>query len=541
MTLQPAQIFEEYREGTAFKESLGVRGLSDQIRLNERFYCGDQWHGAKCGSDRPLVRHNVIKRIGDYKMSQILSSPFTVTFSADGVPGAAFRPAELRRKRQEIAPDPHLCFAGRAGEEEINLVTSALSNYHRATAERIGFTALCERALRNAYISGSTVFYTYWDNQISTGLYADDEHTAPVAGDISCEVLDIENIVFADPYLEDLQRQPYIIIASYRPAGEVLREAEKNGVRGLRGVSRRRSGDKVLVLTRLFKEYKENGEVTVRCIKTTEREIIRPAFDTGLRLYPLALFSWERRGRLIYGDSEVTYLIPNQIAINRMITANVWASMTSGMPIMVVNGDTVTEEITNDPGQILRVYGSNEDVSGAVRYITPPDCSAALGSNIGELIENTLTQSGANEVARGDSRADNATALMTLRSAATLPLQLIQNRFYSFIEEISRIWADFWLTQYGTRALKMQDETGVWYLPFCAERYRNLQLTARVDVGTEPTYSVAERMSVLNGLYEKGILTKRQLLERLPAGILPDLQELIAQTPQEFGKDGENT
>ena len=86
MNSEPIRIFEEYRKGTEFKSALWNKGLFEQAKINERFYIGDQWHGAKCGSDRPLVRHNVIKRIGDYKMAAITSSPVTVSFSADGVP-----------------------------------------------------------------------------------------------------------------------------------------------------------------------------------------------------------------------------------------------------------------------------------------------------------------------------------------------------------------------------------------------------------------------------------------------------------------------
>ena len=61
----PRQVWEEYEAGARFKAGLGERGLYEQNRMNERFFAGDQWHGARCGGDRPLVWHNVIKRIGE--------------------------------------------------------------------------------------------------------------------------------------------------------------------------------------------------------------------------------------------------------------------------------------------------------------------------------------------------------------------------------------------------------------------------------------------------------------------------------------------
>ena len=82
----PSEILSQYKSGTTFKASLGNKGIFEQNRINERFYIGDQWYGAKCGNDRPLVRHNVIKRIADYKISNILSTPVNINYQADGIP-----------------------------------------------------------------------------------------------------------------------------------------------------------------------------------------------------------------------------------------------------------------------------------------------------------------------------------------------------------------------------------------------------------------------------------------------------------------------
>ncbi len=199
---KPFEIFEEYRKAADFKSALGKRGLYEQNRINERFYIGDQWYGAKCGNDRPLVRHNIIKRIGDYKMSQILNSPLSVTFSAEGIPNSGSAQDERIR--------------------EINTAMSALGNYYSVTAERVGLTSLYASALRNANISGTGILYTYWNGDIKTGLYADRESRIPINGDISCEVLSVENVYFGDPYISDIQQQPYIIIASCRETEAVL-------------------------------------------------------------------------------------------------------------------------------------------------------------------------------------------------------------------------------------------------------------------------------------------------------------------------------
>ena len=540
MKLDITKIFEEYENGVRIKTALGSKGMYEQNKINSRFFVGDQWHGAKCGNERPLVRHNVIKRIGDYKMSKVLADPITVSYSADGVPDTVGLKKGIRAEKKKIAEGVGYSFEGSADGNEINMIMSALASYRRVTAERVGFTAICEKALKNAYITGSSIIYTYWDPDIKTGLYADKGKTSQITGDIMCEILDIEDVYFGDPYCEDVQNQPYIIIASRCDLETVKREAKRFGtdVSSLQKITPEEDG-KVLVLTRIYKEYKENGEYEIKCVKVTRKAVVRKEFDTRLRMYPLALFRWENRNGMIYGDSEVTYLIPNQIAINRMITAKVWAAMTMGMPMMVVNGDTVVDSITNEPGQIIKIYGSNEDVAGAVKYVTPPDFSTNFDEGINNLIENTLTQSGANEAARGDSRPDNASAILALQNMSSMPLQLIKNRFYNMIEEVSRIWADFWVTQYGERSIKIEDENGVWYMPFCSDRYKNLLISTRVDVGPDMLYSTAEQLHALSDLFEKGIINKLEYLKRLPIGIIPNINSLITDFDETEGEEEE--
>lgn len=524
MDYLPNEIFEQYKKGMEFKASIGSKGIYEQSRLNERFYIGDQWHGAKCGNDRPLVRHNVIKRIGDYKISQILSDNPSVRFSAEGIPTAN----DIGNSNNDIQS-----FSGEITDTEINYIMDAFGNYHKVTAERLKFAEVCEKILRNAYICGTAVLYTYWDNGIYTGLFADYDKQIRINGDISCEVLSIDDVVFGDPYLQDVQKQGYIILSSKKEVEEVLREARLSGADTsiLKGIAEEAIDGKITQFTKLYKEYKNSYEYTIKCIKTTEKYIIKNSFDTGLKLYPISIFTWERKTDCIYGESEVTYLIPNQIAINRMITANVWSAMTTGMPIMVVNGDTVTDKITNDPGQIIKVFGSNEDVAGAVKYINPPVFTKDFDASINTLIDNTLTQSGANEVALGDSKADNATALIAMRDAALMPLKIVKSRYYTFIEETARIWADFWVAYYGNRSLKQASKAGVKYIPFDAKRYKALVLCANVEVGENVSFTDREKADTLLSLYDKGIINREQLLMRFPDGLVKDIGALI--------KDGE--
>lgn len=115
-----------------------------------------------------------------------------------------------------------------------------------------------------------------------------------------------------------------------------------------------------------------------------------------------------------------------------------------------------------------------------------------------------------------------------------MPLQPFKQRFYQFCEDIARIWAEFWVMLYGRRSLKMEDENGVWYLPFDGQRYKDLVLSVRVDVGASTLWSEAQSIQTLDNLLAAGLIDPVQYLERMPKGIIPDLTGLISSKQQEL-------
>ena len=539
--LKPEEVFGEYRAGVGFKESIGTHGIYEQTKMNERFFVGDQWYGVKAGNTRPLVRRNIIKRIGEYKMAVITAAPIAVNYTADGIPFTQKINSEAQEIRGEMTEG--VIPSGEPQAPEITVVCQALSDYFRTTAERVRFDAKNEQLLRNAFISGTGIAYTYWDADCGTGLYADDEKTVPVKGDIGFEVLDVESVNFGDPNCDSVEGQPYIIIAQRLQAEAVRREAERNGLpvedinpdgvngfgfnSGDRGNSEPSDSQRVTVLTKLYRRYEKNGDSSVWAVRVTEKATVKKPWCLGISRYPISKFCWERRRSSAYGDSEITYLIPNQIAINRALSAAVHGVMCNGMPIMTVNGDVIPDEVSNDPGQVIRAYGTGEDISTAIRYIAPPAFAAQYENLVNDLAAATLSDSGANDAALGNLRMDNASAIIQLREAAMAPMQIYMNRFYDFIEDTARIWADMWLSCYGDRALKVENKNGTEYIPFKAERYKNLSLTARIDVGAATVWGDAAIVGTLDGLLKAQIITPLQYLERMPKGLVPDLTGLI--------------
>ncbi len=530
MNISPEKVFKEYEEARKFKSSIGRHGLFEQNRINERFFVGDQWHGAAVGNERPLVRHNIIKRIGDYKISQLMGSPISVKYCAEGFSQTLSKSKEIENELGRLSKGDSCIYAPLKSENEVALMVSALNSYRQTTAARVKLNSVIDAALKDAFIRGTGVVYTYFDPDIKTGLFADKVGGTQILGDIVCERIKIEDVYFADPTVLDVQKQPYIILTEEKSGKALADEAERFGapksvIERLRAVGE----NKQTVLTKLFKEKDENGEIKVFALRTTENTVIRNVFSIGISLYPISIFVWEGRDGCIYGDSEITYIIPNQIAINRMITASTWSAISAGMPLMVVNGDLVSGEITNDPGQIIKVYGAADEINSAVSFVSPPDYSAGYNESVNNLIYNTLTQCGANEAALGDLEATNTSAIIELREASSGYLIPLKNRFYDFCCDIATVWAEFFFSMYGKRSLKIVDKNGVWYFPFDAARYKNLVLSVSATAKEGITRGERENMAALSELLTKGAITPAQYVKRLPTGLISDAEDLIEE------------
>lgn len=466
----PTEIFEEYKRSLEYKSTLFKRGMYEQNRMNERFFSGDQWYGTSSTPHRPLVRHNIIKRIGDYKMGMISEIKGEMTFSAEGVNNTEITKNKVKTLKKELAEEKRNTLDDIDAKSRSGLISDMLTSYYKTSAYRLCLEEKLTALLKKSFITGTGILYMYWENGVSN------------LGDIECEVLNCEDVCFADNTLNDVQKQPFIIIATQKDTVAVKRLAKLYGANKFQLENIKEdytSSSKTTVLTKFFKEM--NGEkTTVKAVTVCEGCVIRSEFDTGLTRYPINVFAWEEKDGCAYGESEINHIIPNQIAINRMITASVWSAMSMGMPIMTVNGDTVVGDITNDPGQIIKVYGSNEDVKGAINFVTPPDFSSNFERNIETLINNTIESCSAAGVLYSLLPSNNSAAVSMAQNTVDISLKSLKNRYKNFLCSVALGWLDFCISKYGKRNICIEDNFGRWYFPFDAEECKNKKFTAYI-------------------------------------------------------------
>ncbi len=531
----PANIFAEHEKAKAYKDSLGENGLFEQARINELYMLGQHWEGIDIGDVAPKPVTNVIKQIIDYKISNIVSNPIDAMFSFEGVPYNVAE--EMRGNPEEI-----MGAVEGDGEQKINAIADAITAHFKTIMERSQMDKMMQTGVRKAAISGSMILYLPYNPKARTGLTSPDGKKK-IVGAIEPELLNVANVDFGNPAQLDVQKQPYIIVSQMLEIRDIVRIGALNGIPedellkigsdenentgNWNTAEKDGQAKQALLLTKFWRVYDENGDSSIYCTQVCRGVTVNKEFDTKQQLYPIAIFQWDEREDCIYGHSEITSLIANQNAINRLSSVEIMSMLLTGVPKMAYNDEVITCAITNEPGQMIPISGMIGDVRQHITYLNPAQTSPNWDNVQQALIENTKIISGANQAGLGELRPENTSAIIALREAATLPLQPMLTRFYAFYEDIARICGDIILNKYGVHSLKMTKNGNTYYVPFNSEDYKHLMLSVRIDVGASTLWSVSTVISTLSNLLMQGNITILDYLERIPAGYILKKNELI--------------
>lgn len=513
------EIVKRYERGFDFNQRIK---LYDTVKVNEDFFIGNQWEGVQ-SNGLPTPTYNMFKRVINFQVSTITSDNMAIQVT--GMPSTSgYTMKQLDR----------IC-------EVINHQIAAIMERNKIVAKNREF-------LRNAAVTGDGCMHFYFDPTVENGQM--------VKGEIKAEVLDNLRVMFGNPNCRDVQRQPYIIIARRELVEDVkwhiedLKEMGKEDketytkVQNLEDIQPDSekfkndydsyTDDKVTVLTYYFKN-RETG--TIWAIETTEKQIIREAYDTGLSLYPLIWINWDYVRDCYHGQAMVTGLLANQKFINKMFALVGISLLTTAFPKYVYDR-TKIRNWSGDVGSAIGVSGNVNDVAKVIE-------GASVSPQIAQFIEMSFDKThsllGASDVAMGDSRPDNTSAIIALQRAANTPMELTKQQDYQCMEDAARIWIDMMAAYYGTRMVEasldmdkpgeqplgMELPTQVFQEPFDFSRLKEIQLSIKQDVGASSYWSEMANVQTLENLLMNDRIDTVDFLERLPSGYLVKKQELI--------------
>lgn len=486
-------IWQEYEKAMQYNSNLD---LYETVKRNENFFIGNQWEGVKAPDlEKPVL--NFIKRVTTYLIAMIVSDDVAASLTP-------FHRSEQNNKTCKVL------------ERELKRV---IENTKAKTKGR--------DMLRSAVVDGDGCFYLYYDNDLPSGQ--------KVKGDIAVENIENTKVLFGNPHVNDVQKQPYILLVRREQLGTVREQAAAYGLKETElirpdsderyyGEEKDDQGELVTVIVKL---WKENG--TVHVLECTKDVIVRKEFSPGYRLYPLAYMSWEKIKNSYHGQSAITGLIPNQIFVNKLWAMAMEHQKKMAFPKLFYDM-TKIPHWSNKVGQAIGVAGSpKEAVAQNFR-------AADMSGQVLELVEKTISYTrefmGASDAALGNVRPDNTSAIIAVQKASAAPLELQRMAFYQFVEDYINIMLDMMRCHFGVRIVDIVDaETGETVqekFDFSKVDMDGLQL--QVDVGSSTYWSELMQVQTLDNLFAKGIITDAvTYLENVPDEYVRNKNQLIAK------------
>lgn len=492
------EVWNEYEKALMYNDAID---LPTRIKNNQNFFIGKQWEGVKAPDmDKPVF--NIFKRVINYFIAMLVSDNIGVSLSL-------FNRAEDSTTRISLG----------IIKEQI----AQILEYNR-------FTKVSRNVLKSAAVDGDACIHVYFDAEEETGREGEE-------GFIKLEEIDSLNIFFGNPNIHDVQEQPYIILARRRLVGDVKDELISEGRREEADAVKsdlpsdyeyseeHYYDDKVTVLRKYWKENKH-----IYYMESTHDVILKKATDTGLKLYPICYMSWERMRNCYHGISAIEGLIPNQIAINKMAAMAQQFIKQQAFPRIFFDETKIQKWVGG-----IKPFG----VNGNPKDVIFPDyhntnMSAQVSEYFVRFMDNTKELMGASDASLGNiTNPDNTSAIIATQKATAVPLELVKQEYYQFVEDFVRVTIDQMRARYGLRTVLGKNENGDdEEIPFDFEQLNEWVLSLNVDIGQAAYWNEMTGIDTLSKLVERDMIDTVTYLESIPAVYLPGKERIVSEAKE---------
>lgn len=494
-------VSKKYDAGLDFNRGINIY---DTVETNENFFVGKQWEGVK-SNGLPTPVFNFLKRVVLFCVANI---------STDNL--------KLNAK-----PLPSM---GSVDSKTLEVFSSILNDQFSSIFELNSMGGMIREFCRNAAVDSDGAMFSYWDDTVETGQAS--------RGAIKTEVLQNTQVMFGNPNSRDVQTQPYIIIERRMLVDECKKYAKKHdapadSIEAITADDKESGnldmdqlgGEKVTV--RLYM-WKDEETETVWCHESTRTANIRDAWDLGISLYPLVWMNWDYVQDCYHGQAMITGLIPNQIFVNKLFAMSMISLMTLAYPKIVYD----RTKIDKWSSKVGAAIGVNGGVDGVAKIIDPASISPQISQFIDVAISYTQKFLGASDVALGDTRPDNTSAIIALQRAAATPMELTKQNLLDCIVQQGRIYKEFMQEYYGERYVEVRvpntEETVS--IQFDFSTLKSIPCSIDLDAGASSYWSEIANMQTLDNLLMQGKIPTSEYLKRLPSGQISDRESLIMLT-----------
>ncbi|MBQ2743388.1 MAG: hypothetical protein IJF32_11370 [Oscillospiraceae bacterium] len=501
------EIWEEFGRGKNYNKSID---LYETVKKCENFFIGKQWEGLNA-PDLPKPVLNVTKRVVSYFIAMLVSDDVGILLEP-------YKKTKMLIQSEDGEPREII-------KEELD--ARVIETEVDKTIERCNIKAQARKVVRNAAVDGDAYMYFYFDEGIDAGNGA--------RGGIVSEVIDNTSVIFGNPYKYEIQKQPYIIIATPCILSDVREEAKKRGLSedeilhihadndsDIYTYKESGRGELCTVITKL---WRENG--TIHAIKTTKDVVLRGEWDTKYERYPIANMIWEEIKNSYHGMSAVSQTIPNQICINQLYAMSIHWAKTGAIQKMLYDATKISSW-SNKVGQAIGVMGNPNDAVASASGGT--NMSPQMMNIINGLMQHTSEYMGANDAALGNVKPDNTSAIIATQNAAAMPLEIQRLEYFRFMEECVRIIIDIIRTDYGMRPINITCDGATYEGMHDFSTLSDANYNMKVEIGQSSYWSELTQIQTADNLLAKGIIPDAvTYLESIPDKFIKNKSKIVKQ------------
>ncbi len=514
--------WELYEAGVKYNQSLygADRDYYDVINTNIAFANGDQWRNVT-GEGLPKPVFNIIKRVKQFKIASLKSNNVAIQI----------QPMEYRPDDNDAQMQSSIHKTDLANAEVKNIL------------ENINFDALSRQLLNDGFDTGDMCLHFY--NDITKTPY---KKYPNIKGVISAEVIDCTNVMFGNPNIKNVEKQPYIILVGRDLVKNLQEEYKRNNKKDQKNANSitedtmtsylagdnskvELEADKYGKALYILKYYRgKNGKIYVN--KSVQNMYIYKEKETGYDYYPIAFNNWDGMKGSYHGRAETTGIIPNQIAINKMFAMVIYHLMLTAFPTAVYDA-TKVENWTNEIGAAIPINNvGNSSIRNIAGYLEPASMSGQIINAIELAMQYTKDTLGVGDASLGNITMDNATAIIAVQKSNAVPLENVRANLYELIEDCGRIILDMIATDYGIRPVVISEEDNRTVEEFDFGELKGMWLHIKADVGSASYFSEIASLQTLDNLLNAGRIEFIDYLKRIPDEIIPKKQELIQSLEQ---------
>ena len=500
---QKTDIWQKFEK---CKDYMDKTALVNKTERNWKFFIGDQWAGLKSGGEE-LPMMNFIKPIVQYKVSTVAQNAMTAVYS------------DMQHR------------------SELNEIYERLNKYWEQCWEKSKMTQMGWKVLKNGAIQGDT--YVYWKDG--------DTLTPP-------QILSNTSVFLADENIDNIQKQPFIIVYERWSLKAAQKHAKDNGV----------SEDDIKLITadndttkQIYNKYEVEDKVGVLLYmekrdgkvyagRSTESVIIEPVeIIQGTRagmeqvkmkamsVYPIIPYVWENVPNSARGIGEVEQLIPNQLEANKTLARRAMAVKMGAYPRLAYDANAIDnpEDLDNVGAAIAVQGGNSQSINQMISYLNPANISSDADNLFNTLVQMSKDLSGATDYALGNINPEQAsgTAIIAVRDQAQVPLNEQVARYRQWVEDISLLWMDFWIS-YNPEGIQFEIEDDYGNktpVSIAQEELEKLKPTVRIDVSPDNQWTKLAEQQSLDGMLQNGLIALEEFADMIPDNSSVPKQKLL--------------